>query len=170
MTDRSEPAALVVLGARLRPDGAPGPALARRIAHALALNARTAPALVVASGGPAGAAPTEAAVIAAALRAAGVPAAAILEEDRSRDTVENARFTAALLRARGIGRVVIVSDRRHLPRAVLAFRLLGLAATGSGPPAGPGLGPAGRALAVAREAAALPPSLLRALAWRLRGS
>lgn len=153
---------MVVLGARLGADGGPGPALARRIAHACALCAAAPPGLVVACG-----AGGEAGAIAAALRAAGVPERAILEEDRSRNTAENARFAARLLRARGFGRALVVTDRHHLPRALAAFRLAGLRAEGSGPPWGPGGRPLRRALVLLREAAALPATAARSLAWRL---
>ncbi|MBP7002209.1 YdcF family protein [Amaricoccus sp.] len=163
----TEPEALVVLGARVLANGAPGPALRRRIRHARRVWAAAPAAIVVASGGPAGARVSEAAVIARALRAGGVPEAAILVEDRSRDTFENVRFAVALLRERGVRRALVVSDRHHLPRALLTFRLLGMPVTGSGPPWGSGGRPLRRARALLREAAALPWCAARAIAWRL---
>lgn len=42
-------------------------------------------------------------------------------EPEARDTAENARFSAALLRADGIGRAFVVSHSWHLPRALAAF-------------------------------------------------
>ena len=62
--------------------------------------------------------------------ARGVPDAALLVEPESRDTVENAREAARLLRSRGGRKVLLVSDRAHLPRAVLLFRLAGLHVAG----------------------------------------
>ncbi|MSO77492.1 MAG: YdcF family protein [Alphaproteobacteria bacterium] len=60
-------------------------------------------------------------------------------EDRSRNTCENARFTAGILRADGIERVYLVSHAWHMPRAILAFRRFGVevvaAPTGFEPPA-----------------------------------
>lgn len=47
-------------------------------------------------------------------------------EDRSRNTEENARQSAELVRAEAFGRVVLVSHFWHLPRAVAAFRRQGL--------------------------------------------
>ena len=60
----------------------------------------------------------------------GAPEAALVVEPGSRDTVENARETARLLRSRGGRSVVLVSDRVHLPRAALLFRLAGLRVAG----------------------------------------
>ena len=47
-------------------------------------------------------------------------------DDRSRDTAENARMMAALLRKDGVRRIALVSDSWHLPRAVAEFRAAGL--------------------------------------------
>jgi uncharacterized SAM-binding protein YcdF (DUF218 family) len=94
--------------------------------------------------------------------AGGIPEQALLLDAVSRDTVENARETARLLRVRGLRSVLLVSDRTHLPRARLLFRFTGLkvvACAAALPP------PAGRAAACAAiyEFAALPVSLLRTL-------
>jgi uncharacterized SAM-binding protein YcdF (DUF218 family) len=47
-------------------------------------------------------------------------------EPRSRDTFENAAFSAAMLRADGIRRVLLVTDAMHMPRARAAFEHAGL--------------------------------------------
>ncbi|HYF59361.1 MAG TPA: YdcF family protein [Burkholderiaceae bacterium] len=47
-------------------------------------------------------------------------------EDRSRDTDENARLSAALLRADGIDSVVLVTHAAHMRRSRLAFENAGL--------------------------------------------
>jgi uncharacterized SAM-binding protein YcdF (DUF218 family) len=56
-----------------------------------------------------------------------VPVAAV--EDRSRNTWENASYTAPILRKMGIGRILLVSSAWHLPRAVRAFERQGLQVT-----------------------------------------
>lgn len=48
-------------------------------------------------------------------------------EDRSRDTAENAAFSAAMLRADGIDSVVLVTHATHLPRTRRAFESAGIA-------------------------------------------
>ncbi len=55
-----------------------------------------------------------------------VPASAILCEDASRDTAENASFTFDLLRERGCKKVLLVTSAWHLPRAVMLFQAEGI--------------------------------------------
>jgi hypothetical protein len=50
-------------------------------------------------------------------------------EDASRDTWENARFSADILRPLGITRVYVVTHSWHMRRALLAFEGTGLAVT-----------------------------------------
>ena len=85
--------------------------------------------LLLLSGGGDGPVP-EAEIMRRMALARGVPEAALLVEPGSRDTVENARETARLLRSRGGRSVLLVSDRAHLPRAALLFRLAGLRVAG----------------------------------------
>jgi uncharacterized SAM-binding protein YcdF (DUF218 family) len=47
-------------------------------------------------------------------------------EPRSRDTLENAAFSAAMLRKDGIRRILLVTDAMHMPRARMAFEHEGL--------------------------------------------
>lgn len=47
-------------------------------------------------------------------------------EPRSRDTAENAVFSAALLRAAGVKRILLVTDAMHMARARSAFARSGL--------------------------------------------
>ena len=47
-------------------------------------------------------------------------------EERSRNTRENARNSAALLQRKGIDRVLLVTDRAHMTRAMLAFQRAGI--------------------------------------------
>ena len=47
-------------------------------------------------------------------------------ENRSRDTAENAAFSAAILRAEGVRRVLLVTDAMHMPRARAVFERAGL--------------------------------------------
>ena len=85
--------------------------------------------LLLMSGGGAGPA-TEASVMRDLAREAGVPEMAVLLETESRNTFENAAYTARVLRGMGKTRVVLVSDRMHLPRAARLFRRAGLEVLG----------------------------------------
>ncbi len=60
----------------------------------------------------------------------GVPARWV--EARSADTRENARFSAEILRAEGIQRVVVVTHAWHAARALEEFRKTGLSARAAG--------------------------------------
>jgi uncharacterized SAM-binding protein YcdF (DUF218 family) len=106
----------------------------------------------------------EAAAMHALARAAGVPATALRCESRSRNTAENALYSARMLRAAGIGEVILVSHRTHLLRARLLFRLAGIAVVGSAGVAARSRPAA--ALAAAYEAASLPRSFARILRRR----
>jgi uncharacterized SAM-binding protein YcdF (DUF218 family) len=165
MGARAQADVIVVLGCRLTADGAPSPALARRVACGVALyQTGIAPRLLLSGGG--GARRSEAAVMREMALAAGVPDDAILVEERSPDTLGNAVETARLMRAAGLSTLVLVSDRYHLPRARLLFRLAGACIVAVHSPRERGATPAWRWLA--KEAAALPWSLLRLAVRSLR--
>lgn len=53
-------------------------------------------------------------------------------EDRSKDTFENAAFSAEMLKRDGIRRVFLVTHAWHLPRAIRAFSVHGIEAVGAG--------------------------------------
>ena len=55
----------------------------------------------------------------------GIPAQAIVLEEESRNTYENALYTRALLEERGIDRILLVTSAKHMPRAVAVFRTQG---------------------------------------------
>lgn len=123
----------LVLGAAVWAGG-PSPALRRRADRAVALWRAGAVRAVVTCGGTGRHPPAEALAIRDLLVAAGLPAAAILTEAASTTTRENVAFALPLLRAMGAGRVVIVTDLWHGPRARLVARRLGLAAESVHPP------------------------------------
>lgn len=50
-------------------------------------------------------------------------------EEHSRNTLENALFSARILHAGGIGHVLLVTDALHMRRAVWSFRQAGVAVT-----------------------------------------
>lgn len=56
----------------------------------------------------------------------GVPGNRIIEEDKSRDTLENASYTKALCVRQGYGKIILVTSAYHMKRAVAAFRKNGV--------------------------------------------
>ena len=145
--------AVVVLGC----GGTAG--LARRLDYGIRLFQAGAAPLLLLSGGGAGSVP-EAEIMRRMALARGVPDAALLVEPGSRDTIENARESARSLRPRGGRVVLLVSDRAHLPRAVLLFRLARLRVAGWAAVPPPSI--LWEIDAVVRECVALPRSLVRA--------
>lgn len=56
----------------------------------------------------------------------GVPREALWLESESRNTYENALFSARLLEERGIQRILLVTSAMHMPRSVILFESQGL--------------------------------------------
>ena len=126
------PGAIVILGGDTMQGGdGPdiGPLTLERLRAGAALARRTGLPILV-TGGPnrRSADPPLAMMMAQSLAADfGMPAR--WREARARDTHDNAVFSAAMLRAEGIGAAYIVSHGWHLPRAVEAFDRLGYPVT-----------------------------------------
>ncbi len=153
--DRAQAAdVIVVLGAGLRRDNTPGPALMRRSTRAVELwQAGYAPMIVCSGGKPGNRTRSEADACAELLRGDGVPDSAILLEDTSRSTEENAIETHAILQANGWNSAVVVSDGFHLLRATRLFEQAGITVFAS--PAGVEPPPAEYLVYLLREVAAL---------------
>jgi uncharacterized SAM-binding protein YcdF (DUF218 family) len=101
--------------------------LRARVDHGVALYREGRAPLLMMSGGESTVGTVEADVMAAYAGQAGVPAAALLRERASRDTIENARFSVALLRARlqRDPRVLLVTSDYHSERAARLLRCAG---------------------------------------------
>ena len=131
--DAPRPAdAIIVLGAALHPGGALSPVAEERVhAGVAAFRAGLAPRLVFTGGRAPFAAHSiaEATAMAAAASALGIPADAILIEDQSRSTWENARCCAALF-PDGPRTVWLVTQPFHLRRSKRHFRRAGFTPLG----------------------------------------
>ena len=135
--------AIVVLGAAVGPAGGPSAALGRRLAEGVRrLEAGAAPVLLLSGGkgggpgsgkvgGKGGGVPAEAEVMRDLALAAGVAEDCLVLETDSRSTLENARCSARIMGARGWSEALVVTDAVHLPRALMAFRALGIEVTGA---------------------------------------
>ena len=124
----------VVLGAAVRAHGRPSPALWRRTMHAVQLAHAGAVRHLLLTGGVGRHPPSEASVMRTIAECAGIDPSRLLLEERATSTLESARDCARIITARGWTRVIVVSDRYHLARALMAFRHFGVAARGSAPP------------------------------------
>ena len=109
---------IVVAGCGVEAGGKPSDCLATRTDQAVALFKEGMAPMLLFTGGVGDHPPSEAEVAASRAMAQGVPAAAILLEDRSTSTEENARYAAALHPG---GAVVVVSDAWHTHRVGWVF-------------------------------------------------
>ncbi len=118
----------VVLGAGIHSDGEPTLTSRWRVIRSVQLyNEGRVPLLLFTTGITNGE-KTEAEAMARYARSLGVPEKAILLEEQSTNTEENAQFTSEMLRARSIGEILLVTDPLHMRRAVYSFRNHGIRA------------------------------------------
>lgn len=127
--------AIIVLGAAAY-DARPSPVFEERIRHGIDLYKRDrAPTLIFTGGfGGNGARFSESQVARRYAIRNGVPDSAILIETASRNTIENLSQAAALMRARKLGRAIIVSDPLHMSRALRICGNVEIACLGSPTP------------------------------------
>ncbi|MGH8025387.1 MAG: YdcF family protein [Pseudoxanthomonas sp.] len=133
--DQAAPAdAIIVLGAAAY-DARPSPVFAERIRHGIDLYQRGLSKHLIFTGGfGRGARFSESQVAQRYALKHGVPPQAILIETQSRTTRQNLQQAAALMKARGFKRAIIVSDPLHMARALRLARELGIDALGSSTP------------------------------------
>ena len=126
-----ESQAIIVLGAA-QYNGKPSPVFKARLDHAADLYEHgIAPMIVVTGGKIPGDEFTEAGVGADYLHTLGIPDDAILRETTSRNSWESLRASARFLKARGVTRVVLVSDPFHSLRIRLIAEEIGFDAVTS---------------------------------------
>ncbi len=128
-TDRSQPAdVIIVLGSGLMRNNQPGPALTRRSEQAaVQYRAGLADRIICTGGLTAGRTRSEADGCRQILEAQGIPPEAIIVEERSRSTQENAVFAGEIMRVNGWEDAVLISDGYHLLRAQWIFDEAGIA-------------------------------------------
>lgn len=104
---------------------------ADRFWHAARLYHRKRATRIIVSGGNVwgGDGGTEADAAITFLTDLGVPQGAILREGRSRNTRDNAVYSAELLATLDAGSVLLVTSATHMPRALASFRKAGVRAT-----------------------------------------
>lgn len=113
---------IVILGAGLNRDGSMKPMLVSRLQAGLSL-ARTFPSsAIITTGGLPHGGRTEAEAMKSWLVGHGVEPGRVATENRSRNTIENADFTALILAAGHATGAVVVSSPDHVKRAMIDFR------------------------------------------------
>jgi len=123
-----EPAdAIVVLAGSLLDDQVLSESSMRRALHGIVLYRQGLAALLVFSGPPRKDSPAEADVRAELARSLGIPSAAIVTETTARTTREEAERMAALLSAKGVQHILLVTSQLHMPRAQQLFKNAGFA-------------------------------------------
>ncbi len=127
--DERRPAdAIVVLGAA-QYNGRPSPVLRARLNHALSLyREQLAPLVVVTGGIGRGDTTSEAVVGQRYLVSHGIPQGAVVAQGEGRTTKASMSAVTAWLHARGLRRVLLVSDPFHMFRLRLEARRTGLEA------------------------------------------
>jgi uncharacterized SAM-binding protein YcdF (DUF218 family) len=119
---------IVVLGCRV-PDGPAAGALHRRAETAARAFHERRPARLVASGGRRWRGVAEAEALQGLLVGLGVPANAVVRELWSLSTVENAWYSAKLLREASLERPLVVTCDWHVERALADFAACGVKAS-----------------------------------------
>ena len=128
-TDHAEPAdAIIILGSGTRANGAVSPAYARRIRHAVTLYQRGLAPYLLCTGGYANQwrVKSEAQACKEYLAEWNIPESAILMEEVSRSTEENAIEAKKVMDANGLHTAILVTDNFHILRSELYFRAQGI--------------------------------------------
>ncbi len=127
--------AIVVLGGAVSPSSGKSTEIslgrAGRVWYAAKLfHAGKAPLVLLSGGGDLERqAFSEARAMAVFMHDLGVPEQAIALEETSRNTRQNAAFSATLLKTRGFEHILLVTSALHMPRALALFKAQGLEVT-----------------------------------------
>jgi uncharacterized SAM-binding protein YcdF (DUF218 family) len=112
--------AIIILGASVDSDGNPGPVLLSRITEGVREYERgTAPHVIVTGGEQHG--HIQAEIMARLVQAQGVPTSAIILEPKAENTIEDACYSARIMREHGWKAAEVVTSASHLPRAGVIF-------------------------------------------------
>jgi len=120
---------IIVLGATQNPDGSAGPAMARRVRHAVRRHLEGRAACVMMAGGCTTQSIPESRTMADLAVSEGLDAGNVVEENRSTRTLENAIECRKIMNAKGWRKALLVTDGFHMPRALYTFRALGIDVT-----------------------------------------
>lgn len=117
---------IIVLGSPADEDGNPTPNQLALVTEAVHEYDRGVAPRLIFSGGAAHNRFVEARVMARVAEAQGIPESAIVVEDEAFDTIQNACYSARIMKAHGWHSAEVVSSAFHLPRAGMIFSRLPL--------------------------------------------
>jgi uncharacterized SAM-binding protein YcdF (DUF218 family) len=127
--------AIIVLGARIMPDGELSTTVLHRVQTALKAYQDGYGKLIIVCGAKGRDEPeTEAGAMAKWLLANGVPQSVLVVEDKSTDTIENLNNAKAEMSVRGLSTSIVVTSDYHLTRALWLAKDQGLDAIGAAAP------------------------------------
>ncbi len=109
--------------------GFPSSGTLARLVTAIRLHRALGAPIIVSGGRVFGGGQAEAPVAKRIMVDLGVPAEQIIVEDRSRDTMENARFTKEICQQAGFHQPILVTSALHMRRSLIAFKKAGLPVT-----------------------------------------
>jgi uncharacterized SAM-binding protein YcdF (DUF218 family) len=125
--------AIVILGATIDRDGTPSPTLLSRITEGVREYERgMAPRVIVTGGEQHG--HIQADIMARLVEAQGVPPSAVVVEPHAENTIQNACYSARIMKERGWRSAEVVSSASHLPRAGIIFNRLPISWRGHAAP------------------------------------
>ena len=117
----------VIMGAAVKPDGQPSGAMRRRVEGALAASAHCQAPRFIVTGGKGRFGPPESDLMRDLLVQAGVSPDRIVADPESTDTLQSVKTCASILKSGAqSSRVVVCTDRYHLPRCRWLFFLSGV--------------------------------------------
>jgi len=125
-TSRNRFDAIIVLCNPADSDGNPTPEQLARVTEAVREYERGVAPRLILSGGAAHNQYVEARVMARTAEAQGVPASAIYAEPEAMDTIQNACYSARIMKTQGWHSAEVISSAGHLARAGLIFNRLPL--------------------------------------------
>jgi len=120
---------ILVPGARVHPDGRLSRSASERVRTAAGLHAAGWAPLVLLTGGAPDGGPVEAEQMALEAERSGIPASALLLETASKNSWENADFSAVALHRRRLTRAIVVTHGFHTRRIKRALLRRGILAT-----------------------------------------
>jgi uncharacterized SAM-binding protein YcdF (DUF218 family) len=113
--------AIIILGTPADSDGNPTPELLDRVTEGVHEYERGVARQIIVTGAAAHNGFVEADVMARVAQAQGVPASQIVEEPKALDTIQNACYSARIMKNHGWHSAEVVSSASHLPRAAMIF-------------------------------------------------